>query len=333
MDYASGLLNRLGFLLLVLCGLLGTVDLSYGAGYERKDVTFPSQGLKCAAWYYIPTGAAEGERRPAIVMAHGFSAVKEMYLDNFAGKFADAGFVVLVFDYRFFGASEGEPRGQLLWPEQLQDYRNAITWIMLQKEVDPTRIGVWGSSYSGAHVIFLAPYDRRIKAVVSQVPATNIWDTYMAKWPAAQQAGFLGWLAKNREERIVSGKLNYIAVAAPVDQPSVWPLQEWYEEFMNLGKVAPNWVNKITVESLETHIMYQPISVIERVSPTPLLMIIASDDIITPTSAQKEAFEHAQEPKKLVVVQGRHFDAYNGPKHDEFVVPAVQWFKAHLLQK
>jgi len=85
---------------------------AWAAGYERKDVMFTSQGLKCAAWYYVPNGLKEGEKRPAIVMAHGFSAVKEMYLDNFASKFANAGFVVTVFDYRFFGGSEGEPRAQ-----------------------------------------------------------------------------------------------------------------------------------------------------------------------------------------------------------------------------
>jgi acetyl esterase/lipase len=110
-----------------------------------------------------------------------------MYLDNFASKFASTGFVVTVFDYRFFGGSEGEPRAQLLWPEQIQDYRNAITWTMAQKEVDPARIGVWGTSYSGGHVIFLGAYDRRIKAVVAQVPVTDVWDTYMAKWPQQQR--------------------------------------------------------------------------------------------------------------------------------------------------
>ena len=100
----------------IAIGLLALASAATGwaAGYERKDVMFTSQGLKCAAWYYVPNGLKEGEKRPAIVMAHGFSAVKEMLLDNFASKFANAGFVVTVFDYRFFGGSEGEPRAQLL---------------------------------------------------------------------------------------------------------------------------------------------------------------------------------------------------------------------------
>lgn len=318
-------------LAVVLTIVLGVTPAS-AQQYERTDVTFKSQGIDCAAWYYVPAGLKEGEKRPAIVMAHGFSAVKEMYLDNFASKFAAAGFVVLVFDYRFFGASGGEPRGQLLWPEQVMDYRNAITWASIQPEVDPQRIGAWGTSYSGGHVMYLAAYDRRIRAVVAQVPVTDVWNTYMAKWPVEQQMGFLGWLAKNRTDRVANGSLNEIPVAAPEGKPSIWPLQEWYDAFMDLSAPAPNWRNGILIESMETHITYEPIAPIARVSPTPLLMVIASDDVITPTAEEKQAFERAGEPKKLVVVPGRHFDAYHGPKHEQFATPQVEWFKQWLMK-
>ncbi len=311
---------------------LSFASVACAQGFDRRDVSITSQGLGLAAWYYVPKGMKPEEKRPAIVMAHGFSAVKEMYLDNFASKFAAAGFVVVVFDYRFFGGSAGEPRGQLLWPEQVMDYRNAITWASLQSEVDPQRIGVWGTSYSGGHVMYLAAYDKRIKAVVAQVPVTDVWATYMGKWPADQQAGFLGWLAKNRADRVATGTINEIPVAAPEGKPSVWPLQEWYESFMDLSRNAPSWRNAIVVESLDTHMTYEPIAPIARISPTPLLMVIASDDVITPTAEEKQAFERAGEPKKLVVVPGRHFDAYHGPKHEAFVQPQVAWFKQWLMQ-
>ncbi|MDQ3303851.1 MAG: acetylxylan esterase, partial [Actinomycetota bacterium] len=114
----------------------------------RENVTFTSEGMSCAGWLYVPD-ELDGRRSPAVVMAHGFSAVKEMYLANFAEKFVEAGLVVLVFDYRYFGDSEGEPRGRLIPSEQREDYRNAISWISQRPEVDPERIGVWGSSYSG----------------------------------------------------------------------------------------------------------------------------------------------------------------------------------------
>jgi len=313
--------------------LLGFMQHVFAAGYERQDVRFPCQGLQCAAWYYVPDGMSAEGKRPAIVMAHGFSAVKEMLLDNFASKFAAAGFVVLVFDYRFFGESEGEPRGRLLWPEQIQDYRDAITWVSLRDEVDPGRIGVWGTSYSGGHVLYLAAYDRRIKAVVSQVPVADVWDTYFAPMPADQRNGFLGWLAQNRADAVANDKVNYITVAAPEDQPSVWPLQEWYDAFMRLSRDAPSWKNGITVESLETHITYEPTAPIHRISPTPVMMIVASEDVITPTAAATEAFKRAGEPKQLVVVPGRHFDAYEGPDHPAFAGPAVEWFERWLMNQ
>ena len=82
----------------------------------RDDVTFLSQGLRCAGWLYLPDDLKSGEQRPAIIMAPGFSAVKEMYLDAFAERFVAAGFVTLVFDYRYQGASEGEPWGQIFPP-------------------------------------------------------------------------------------------------------------------------------------------------------------------------------------------------------------------------
>src|SRR2546421_12436564 len=119
----------------------------------RQDVTFLIHRFNCAGWLYIPDDLLTGERRPAIVMAHGFSAVKEMYLDAFAEVFVAAGFVTLVFDYRYQGASEGEPRGRIIPAEQHEDYRNAITWVSLRPEVDASRICGLGSSYTGAPVL------------------------------------------------------------------------------------------------------------------------------------------------------------------------------------
>jgi len=132
---------RLPFLHLLLAAALLALSLGASAeNFTRRDVTFRSEGLNLSAWYYVPKGMKPDEKRPAIVMAHGFSAPKEALLANFADRFAAAGFVVTVFDFRFLGASEGEPRGQIFPLQQIDDYRNAITWTQLQKEVDPGRM-------------------------------------------------------------------------------------------------------------------------------------------------------------------------------------------------
>src|SRR5580692_8857242 len=135
----------------------------------RKDVEFKTQdGVTLAAWHYLPD--QHSGKVPTIVMAHGFSAVKEMYLDRFAEVFAAAGLGALVFDNRNFGASDGQPRQEIDPWQQVRDYRDAITFAETLEATDPERIGIWGSSYSGGHVLVVGANDRRVKCVVAQVP-------------------------------------------------------------------------------------------------------------------------------------------------------------------
>src|SRR5260221_9185706 len=134
----------------------------------RRDVEFNAEGVAVRGCFYPAEGAGSSAR--AVVMAHGFSAVKEMSLDSFAEVFAAAGLSVLVFDNRNFGASGGEPRQEIDPWAQVRDYRHAITYASTLAEVDAARIGIWGSSYSGGHVLVVAAADRRVKAGVSQVP-------------------------------------------------------------------------------------------------------------------------------------------------------------------
>src|ERR1035441_8186503 len=103
-------------------------------------------------------------------MAHGWTGVREQRLDAYAERFAAAGLAALVFDYRHFGASGGEPRQLLDIGRQLADWRAAIAYVRGLEGIDPERIALWGSSFSGGHVIELAARDHRIAAVVAQMP-------------------------------------------------------------------------------------------------------------------------------------------------------------------
>ena len=109
---------------------------------ERRDATFKSADNLCAAWFFAPQQATAGRQVPAVAMAHGVGAVKEMYIDFFARRFAEAGIAALLFDYRFFGASGGEPRQRVFPRDQLEDYRSALTCLSMQPEVDSDRLGV-----------------------------------------------------------------------------------------------------------------------------------------------------------------------------------------------
>src|SRR6202034_1617498 len=134
----------------------------------RRDIEFDAEGVTLRGWFYPAAGSSEVA--PTIVMAHGFSAVKEMYLDKFAEAFAAAGLNALVYDNRNFGDSDGTPRLEIDPWAQVRDYRHAITYAITLPETDASRIGIWGSSYSGGHVLVVGAIDRRVKAVVAQVP-------------------------------------------------------------------------------------------------------------------------------------------------------------------
>src|SRR6516164_4397015 len=138
----------------------------------RQEIEFKTEdGVTLRGWHYLPDSRAT--QVPTVVMAHGFSAVKEMYLDRFAEAFANAGLASIVFDNRNFGASDGEPRQEIDPWRQVRDYRDAITFAETLDSTDPKRIGIWGSSYSGGHVLVVGAIDRRVKCIVSQVPLVS----------------------------------------------------------------------------------------------------------------------------------------------------------------
>jgi cephalosporin-C deacetylase-like acetyl esterase len=296
----------------------------------RRDVTFLSQGLTCRGWLYTPDHLKTGERRPALVMAHGFAAVKEVDLPTFAERFAAAGLVSLVFDYRYFGESEGEPRNQLFPQAQLDDYRNAVTWLSLQPEVDPSRIGAWGTSFSGAHVLHLGAFDKRIKAVVAQVPNTSSWENAQQMMPPDVFQQMLSLLAADRLQRYTEGVVNYLPVSAPAGQPAVFSDPGTYHWSQQAKQIAPTFRSEITIESLERILEYAPGYTTHLITPTPLLMIVATGDVVSQPALAYAAYERAKEPKELVRVEGEHYVVYREPVLSHVAAHAVTWFDRYL---
>jgi len=295
----------------------------------RKDVSFDSKGLKCRGWLYLPDDIEAAEKMPTIVMAHGFSAVKEQVLPEFAERFVNAGLAVLVFDYRYFGDSEGEPRCQLFPLEMVEDYRNAITWVCEQPHVDPDRIGVWGTSFSGGLVAYVGTFDRRVRAIVAQVPSIINAESRRAmdpdKWDSVGE-----FLLQERIARYKTGTVNYMKVVAPEGEPCILPGKETYDAFMELKDLAPNWRNQITLESLEKIREFNPVSLIHLLAPTALLIIAAEKDSLIPLESVKAAYERAADPKELIVLPIKHFDIYQDPWLSRAANDAVAWFRKYL---
>jgi fermentation-respiration switch protein FrsA (DUF1100 family) len=295
----------------------------------RQNIEFPSRGLLCRGWLYVPDGLAEAQTAPGIVMAHGFAGVKEMGLAGFAKRFAAAGFVTLVFDYRFWGESEGEPRNQIFALEMVEDYRNGITWLSDRSEVDPQRIGVWGISYSGGLCLYVGTHDKRVKAVVAQVPSTLNPESRRKRDPATWDR--LGELViQDRVRRYKTGSPNYIKVVAPEGEPCVLPFKDAYEWYMAFRELAPNWKNEITIESLEKVREFDPVSLIHLMAPTALLLIPGEYDDLIPIEFVKEAYEKAREPKGLSALPITHFEVFKDPWLSKAADLATDWFQKHL---
>ena len=295
----------------------------------RHKIEFQSKGLQCRGWLYVPDNLTDSETAPGIVMAHGFAGLKEMGLDGFAEKFAAAGFVTLVFDYRFWGESEGEPRNQIFALEMVEDYRNGITWLSERPEVDPQRIGVWGTSYSGGLCIYVGTHDKRVKAVVAQVPSALNPESRRAKDPETWDR--LGeFLIEERIQRYNTGNVKYLKVVAPEGEPCVFPDRDAYEWYMEFKEFAPNWQNEVTLESLEKLREFDPVSLIHLMSPTALLLIAGEHDNLIPIEAVRDAYKRACEPKSLSVLPITHFVPYKDPWLSKASDLATDWFHKHL---
>jgi hypothetical protein len=295
----------------------------------RTDIAFQTtDGTTLRGWHYRPDGRGPF---PTIVLAHGFSAVKEMYLDRYAEVFASAGFASVVYDHRNLGASDGEPRQEIDPWLQIRDYSDAITFARGLEQTDAERIGIWGSSYSGGHVLVVAAIDRRVRCVVSQVPAISGSQGFRRLVRADFIAPLEAELHADRARRAAGeAPARMPVVSQDPLTPSALPTADSYTWFtQTAAERAPAWRNEVTLRTLEYGFSYEPGAYIGLVSPTPLLLLVAVKDHLAVSDLAIAAYERALEPKKLVLLPGGHFDPY-GTAFEESSSHARDWFRAHL---
>lgn len=305
------------------------VQNTENCGFDRRGVEFPSCGTTLRGILFVPDGKTS--RLPAIAMAPGMSGVKEGSILKYAEYFVRGGFVVLAYDNINFGASGGKPRQEADPQLQRRGYRDAITFLSLRSEVDAGRIGIWGTSYSGGHVLEVAAHDRRVKCVVSQIAGASSMRTFLGRWRPEQRRKLLELQDRDREARFLGEPPMMIkAVSDDPGEPCVMPGADAYAYFMEQAKSAPSWRNEVTLRSVDLARSCENAAFLPYISPTPLMMIIALDDELAPSELSIAAFHAANEPKKLVLLPGHHFTPYV----DEFDLTgneARDWFTRHLV--
>lgn len=296
--------------------------------FQKKEVRFPVEGgIELSAWLFVPEDCSAP--LPAVTMAHGFAGTKYHGVEPFAEAFAKAGFVVLLHDHRNFGDSGGTPRQDINPWQQIDDWRRAISYLQTRTEVDEDRIGIWGTSFAGGHAIVLGATDRRLKAVVAQAPTVDGYGTGLRRIPPEAVADIdARFAADERAQLLGEPPATQQIVSSDPTKPAAYKAADAVSFYL---QQVPDgvWENKLTLRSTRWARMYAPGEFIDRVSPTPLLMLVAERDHIAVTDLALKAYQRALEPKHLVMLQGGHFDPYLS-QLPVTTREAVDWFKTHL---
>lgn len=305
-----------------------------GAGVSRCPVSFSSDGETLQGWLYLPARIPRKKKLPGIVTANALTGVKEINLPEYATRFAAAGLVVITFDYRYWGGSSGVPRYHISPVEQRADIAHALTFLSRQPEVDPDRIGGWGISMGGGHMLFLATWEPRFKAVVAV--STGISPQTKEDPPSADQAKirYDGLLAAARDEREGRAAAKLTTLQAWCPEPMAGcalPVKEAYD-FYDAARLsfAPTFVNKLTSTSFR-NMQADDVAFAMNLAKVPVLILHPDQDVVPVTDVLFH-YRRLPEPKRLVVYSGLHTSTYVGGKHlEEAAVESIAWFHKYLI--
>jgi pimeloyl-ACP methyl ester carboxylesterase len=293
---------------------------------ERCDVEFASDGEMCRGWYYRRLGRAA---RPAIILTHGFSATIDQGLDAFGRAFAEAGFAVLVFDYRDLGRSDGDERGRILISRQHDDLRAALAWLSSEDGVDPTRIALWGFSYSGGHSLFVGALDPRVAAIVAVAPALDISASFRAHNSSARVRELLAFLAHEHDERNRGQSPARLNIVAPAGETAVLATHDAHDWFAR--SPTPAWHPTTTAESVARMIEYRPDIFLDLIAPKPLLVLAGRRDALIPFSQVNSAFSAGSAHIETKFFDCGHFDFMpGGDAHDAALALTTKWLSYAL---
>jgi dipeptidyl aminopeptidase/acylaminoacyl peptidase len=292
------------------------------------EVRFYSRGACLAGTLKLPEGAGPERPVPAVVQGPGWLGLRDakLYHPYHEGLIA-AGIAVLVFDYRGFGDSEGD--ASYLDPmDQVEDWRNAISYLESRPEIDARRIGAFGSGGTGGgNAVMVAGLDERILATVSQVPIADGRDWLHRMRREHEWLEFLERLRADRVQRSISGQSELVAPRDGIMVPT--PERRTTKIKSDVDGRVPD---RVQLASAEAIFAYRPIDVVDRIAPRALMLICVEDDATTPEDHAYTLFERAKPPKKLVVQTGTtHYAAY--AQYRDVVNPLiVDWFQRHLVR-
>jgi acetyl esterase/lipase len=301
-----------------------------------QTITFPSGNDECEADLYLPPGFDPAEPRRALVLGHGYT-IRRTSLREEGRMFAEAGFIALAIDYRRFGGSGGEPRHHVEPIDQSDDFRSAIDWLESFPGVDTGKIGIWGTSFGGGIVTFVAANDVRVKACVAQAPILDGESWIRSLNRETDYLAVKRYLLDARRSRFNGEAERYTPMGAPredgfmpmpLDGVMVKDVTEWLKM---TGQLLMDGTSEVTVRSFERIMQFEAVRAAGKIAPRAYCIVqLTGYEVYHPNALLQEAYRVAGEPKKMVSLPIGQLDAYKPPGRALAIEAAVAFFDAYL---
>lgn len=292
---------------------------------SSQKVSFYSEGTRLSGDLFLPPDLRPGEKRAGIVLCHGYTGVRDLYLPDNARALNAAGYVVLTFDYKGWGDSDGS-KSRLAPYGRVIDSQAALTFLGAQEMVDESRLGLYGTSYGGATVTWTAAIDRRVKCTVSVVGIGNGRRWMRSVRRPDEFADLLDIAAADRVRQVMTGQSQF------ADRSSILIPDRQSAELAAAARAGnPGAVSEIPLEFINDTLEFHPEWVVDKIAPRPILFITTDNDRLVPQDESEALYARAGEPKKLVVLKGwGHYEVYTGEAFRQVMEPTLAWYQEHL---
>lgn len=296
----------------------------------RTDLEIDSRGTALACWHYPASSddLTSVRGRPCVVMAHGFGATKDAGLVPYAERFQAAGADVVLFDYRGFGSSAGDKRQSIDHRRHREDYRAVVAHVRTMPDVDPARVVLWGSSYSGGHVVAVAAGDPRIAGVISQGAAMDGLAAVMLIRSYAgvgQLLRLTGHAIRDVGAMALGGKPHLIPIVGPPGTLAAISSHDGESGYQKI--MGPTFRNEMRARGILPIMVNRPVTKARKLH-MPVYLVVAAKDTIAPVGAVERVARKVSGPVEVERFDVGHFDIYDGEPFEESVTGQVEFVRS-----
>jgi uncharacterized protein len=293
-----------------------------GQMMNKESLTIQTAGGALAATLYAPGGDGKAGM---VILCHGFCGIQTVLLPAFAEFFARNGFRALTFDYRGFGASDGE-KGRLVPAMQIEDINAAVRWVAGQAFHENGPIALWGTSLGGAHVIEVAARNELVSCVISQMPFGDGMSMITRDMSDEGRNNLIETLEKMQARKETTGKEVMVSVNKVLTDPDSTAF------FEQVRKTHPEIDIKIPFLTVRETLLYSPAKAAPQVK-APVMVMAAENDIVNPPEQARLLFDALTCPKAWHIQNGaRHYDLYSPPHFDEVASRQLAWLGSNMAR-